>query len=123
MYDSNAISLWVFDKEKNSWQEPIKIAEWWGDAGYSIDVQAWIEDLNKDGWFDIVVRTLETDINFEDPKTPTTIKKKGAIFVWDKDHFKDASREYLRKIKLHQYRFKEHEYKVEPFDYEYQGKK
>jgi len=125
MYDSNGISLWVFDKEKNSWQEPIKIAEWWGDAGYSMDVQAWIEDLNKDGWFDIVVRTLETDINLEDPQTPTptTTKKKDTIFIWDKDHFKDASREYLRKMKLHQYRFKEREYKVEPFDYEYQSEK
>ena len=119
VYASNGISIWVFDREWNCWQEPIKIAEWWGDAGYSIDVQAWIEDLNKDGWFDIVVRTLETDINLEDPQTPTptTIKKKDTIFLWDKDHFIDASREYLPRMKLDQYRFKEYEYQVEPYGY------
>jgi hypothetical protein len=112
VYASNGISIWVFDREQNYWQEPIKIAEWWGDAGYSIDVQAWVEDLNRDGWFDIVIRTLEKDINLEDPETTTreTIKKKDSIFVWDKDHFKDESREYLPKMKLDQYRFKEHEY-------------
>jgi hypothetical protein len=107
MYDSNAISLWVFDKEKNNWQEPIKIAEWWGDAGYSIDVQAWIEDLNKDGWFDIVRRTLETDICLEDPKVPTTIKREDSVFVWVQHHFKDTSREFLPKMRLEKHRFNE----------------
>jgi len=119
MYAVEAIDIWIFDTSENKWQKPMKIAEWWGDAGYSIDVQAWIEDLNKDGWFDIVVRTLETDINWEDPQTPTptNIKKKDTIFIWNKNHFEDASREYLPKIKLDRYRFKKYEYQLEPFDY------
>jgi hypothetical protein len=103
MYDSNAISVWIFDKERNVWQEPMKIAEWWGDAGYSINVQAWVEDVNKDGTLDIIQRTIETNIDLEQPEVPTTTKRKDAVFLWDKDHFRDASREYLPKIKLDKY--------------------
>jgi hypothetical protein len=110
MYAIEAIDIWVFDTETSKWQKPMKIAESWGDAGYSIRIQAWIDDVNKDGHYDIVVRTLETDIDLEDPKTPTTSKRNDAIFIWDKDHFKDVSREYLPKIKLKKYQFKEYRY-------------
>jgi len=110
MYDIEAIDIWVFDTETNKWQKPIKIAESWGDAGYSIRIQAWIDDVNKDGRYDIFVRTLETNIDLEDPKTPTTSKRNDAIFIWDKDRFKDGSREYLQKIRFKKYQFKEYKY-------------
>ncbi len=111
MYAVEAIDIWVFDTERSTWwQKPFRIAESWGDAGYSIDVQSWIEHVNKDSWLDIIVRTLERDIDLEIPEAPETIKKKDAIFIWDKDHFRDASPEYLPKMKLDQYLFKEHGY-------------
>jgi len=105
MYAIEAIDIWIFDTDKNTWAKPMKIAEWWGDAGYSIDIQAWIEDVNKDGWLDIVRRTLEENIDLEDPKLPTTTKIQNNVFVWDKDHFKDMSAQYSPKLKLKKYRF------------------
>jgi hypothetical protein len=107
MYAIEAIDIWIFNTEQNTWQTPMKIAEWWGDAGYSIDIQAWIEDVNRDGWFDIVRRTLEKNIDLEDPKFPATTKTQNNVFVWDKDHFKDVSSEYSPKLKLKKYRFNE----------------
>ena len=41
----------------------MKIAEAWGDAGDAIDVQGWIEDINKDGRFDVVRRTMKIDMH------------------------------------------------------------
>jgi len=107
MYAIEAIDIWIFDTEQNTWQKPMKIAERWGDAGYSIDVQAWIEDVNKDGWFDIVRRTLEKNIDLEDPRLPTTTRTQNNVFVWDKDHFEDVSREYSPQLKFKNYRFNE----------------
>lgn len=107
MYAIEAIDIWIFDTEQNTWQRPMKIAERWGDAGYLIDVQAWIEDVNNDGWFDIVRRTLEKNIDLEDPRLPTTTSTQNNVFVWDKDHFKDVSREYSPQLKFKNYRFNE----------------
>lgn len=110
MYAIERIDMWVFDTESSKWQEPIKLAESWGDAGYSISLQAWIENVNKDSLHDIVVKTLETDIDLD---APHPIKRKDTIYVWDKDHFKDGSSEYLRKMKLEKYQFKEYRYERE----------
>lgn len=86
---------------------PIKIAEEWGDEGYTINVQAWIEDINKDGRLDIVIRSLEKDMDLTDPQNPTTIKEKNTVLIWAEDHFKDATGEFLPKLNLNEYQFKE----------------
>ncbi len=107
LYAIDAIDLWVFDTEQNKWQKPLRIADWWGDAGYSVDVQAWIEDLNKDGWLDIVRRTLEADIDLENPKHAPSVKIKDTVFIWEKKHFEDATQEYLPRINLKKYKVNE----------------
>jgi len=74
---------------------------------YSIDVQAWIGDLDGDGLHDLVIRTLEKDMDLESPNYATTVKRKDAVFIWEKDHFKDATRRCLPRITLKKYRFNE----------------
>ncbi len=106
MYSIDQIDLWVYDKENTLWLPPFKVAEEWGDAGEAIDIQGWIEDINRDGSFDIVRRTLETDMHLYDAKPRTTGKYKNEVFLWEKDRFKDASSEYVNKIKFKKYRFK-----------------
>ena len=107
MYSSDQIDLWMFDTEKKQWMAPMKIAEAWGDAGDAIDVQGWIEDINKDGRFDVVRRTMKIDMHIYDDKPHTTKKITNEVFTWDKDHFKDASKEYSSRLKFNKYIFKE----------------
>ncbi len=106
MYSIDQIDMWVYDKEKKQWLSPFKIAEEWGDAGEEIDVQGWIEDFNNDGSLDIVRRTLETDMHLYDSKPRTTQKYTNEVFVWERDHFINASKEYSKKLKFGKYRFK-----------------
>lgn len=73
MYDIHAIDLWIFNINDGTWQKPLEIADGWGDDGYSIDIQTWIEDIDMDGYLDIVRRTLETDTDWKDPKFAKTI--------------------------------------------------
>jgi|OpeIllAssembly_1097287.scaffolds.fasta_scaffold438177_2 hypothetical protein len=70
-------------------------------------MQSWLEDLNKDGKADIVLRILDIDDNIEEPKLGTTTKKKNFVYVWEKDHFQDTTRKYLPKINFEKYRFNE----------------
>ena len=105
MYAPEAIDIWVFDTEKNKWLKPLRIAEWWGDAGYEIDTQAWIRDVNKDGLYDIVRRTIETDTDLEDPKSPQTKKRHDDVLLWDKGRWRKASPESLTKIGGSKYKF------------------
>jgi hypothetical protein len=107
MYTSNGISLWIFDKENNIWQKPFKIAESWGDAGYSIEVEAWIEDINNDGWLDVVLRTIEisTAADWVPPDFEETTKTLDRILIWEKNHLEDLSIKYLPKIDLNKYQF------------------
>jgi len=113
VYDINGISIWIYGKERRNWQMPIKIAEEWGDEGYTINVQAWIEDINKDGRLDIVIRSLEKDMDLDDPQNHTTIKEKDTVLIWAEDHFKDASGEYLPKVNLNEYQFKENKFPID----------
>jgi len=106
IYSSDQIDLWMFDTVKKQWMAPMKIAEAWGDGGEAIDVQGWIEDINKDGLFDVVRRTLEIDMHIYDDKPHTTKKIANKVFIWDKDHFKDASNEYSSRLKFNKYIFK-----------------
>ncbi len=105
MYASDAIDLWVFDTGRGTWQQPLRLADWWSDGGYEMNIQAWVEDLNKDGWLDIVRRSLETDMDLDDPKEGTIVKRKTDVFIWDKDRFRDATQEYLPGLSLKKYRF------------------
>ena len=107
MYATEAIDLWVFDTTKDTWQKPLRIADAYGDAGYSIVVQAWIEDLDNDGYLDIVRRTIETNTDLESTNSPTTEGKTEAVFLWKQDQFKDFTKEYLPMINLNKYRFKD----------------
>jgi hypothetical protein len=107
MYAIEQIDLWVFDTKNNMWLEPLMIAESWGDAGEAIDVQGWIVGLSKDGQFHVVRRKMEIDLHIYD-RTPHATRKitKSEVFIWDKDHFKDASKEYSNKLDFKKYQFK-----------------
>ena len=104
MYGAAQIDLWVFDTKNEKWLKPHQLAEFWGDAGYSIDVQTWIDDLNKDGVLALVSRTLETDVNLDDPNNPEEIKRTEHVYIWEKDRFKDETKKYLPKLDLEKYK-------------------
>jgi hypothetical protein len=100
MYTSNGIDIWTFDREQNVWQKPMKIAESWGDGEDTIDVHAWIEDLDHDGDLDIVERRRESFPGPEGDVNEWIIKMKLRIFLWEKDHFEDVTRNAFDKLHL-----------------------
>lgn len=106
-YESNAIDLWVFDRKHGTWQKPIRLAEWWGDAGHSTDTQTWIEDLNRDNRPDIIVRTVEKDIDLENQNSSAAVSKKDSIFIWENGQFREKTRKYRPRIDLSKYVFNE----------------
>ena len=106
-YESDAIDLWIFDRKRGTWQKPIRMAERWGDAGYSKDTQAWIEDLSRDGRPDIIVRTVEKDVDLENPKASAVIKTKNTVFIWEKGRFIEKTRKYWPRIDLSKYTLNE----------------
>ncbi|MEM7645879.1 MAG: hypothetical protein AAF203_03115 [Pseudomonadota bacterium] len=50
-----------------------------GDVGFSYETQAWIQDLNKDGFADLVVRTKMKETH----KKPNYSKDKLRAFLWN----------------------------------------
>lgn len=104
MYSPDAVDIWTFDTKENAWQKPLRIADWWGDAGYETNTQSWIEDLNKDGFFDIIRKTIETCTDLEEPGSPQKKERHDDVFLWDKERWKNVSSEYLPKIGINKYR-------------------
>ncbi len=103
MYFVAQIDLWVFDTKKEKWLKPLPLAEYWGDAGYEIDAQTWIEDLNKSGFLDLVTRIEEKETNLDDPNYPEEMKRTEHIYIWEKDRFKEETEKYIPKLDLKKY--------------------
>ncbi len=56
MYSSSVIDLWVLDREHGRWLPPLELADDWGDAGEWFHSEAWLFDVDGDGYRDAVKR-------------------------------------------------------------------
>jgi len=75
MYDPTAIDLWVYDARRERFAAPIRMAEEWGDAGYSTELVGWLVDLNGDGHPDLVTRRYRSRADIQN----------GGKLLWESD--------------------------------------
>jgi hypothetical protein len=79
MYDPNVVDLWVFDVLHDRWLPPIELADAWGDAGEWHYMEAWLIDLDRDGYRDVVKRRKDGYLErlTADTTSAWSIKKTG----------------------------------------------
>lgn len=65
-YVESAIDLYTWDNSAKKVTDIINLTDAFGDEGWHFVQDAWIEDLNKDKFYDIVIRRKDFDRNLED---------------------------------------------------------
>lgn len=89
-YSETAIDLYTWDNADKKVTNIINLADAFGDEGWHFVQDAWIEDVNKDNNFDVVIRKKEFD---QDLDEPTNISRSDTAFVFlgDGNTFKQSS--------------------------------
>jgi hypothetical protein len=74
-YESSAISLLVYEKAKNSFRQPIELAEVWGDDLTIYEKDSWIVAKGKGNQYQVVTKELVHVSDQEDENTSPTTKE------------------------------------------------
>jgi hypothetical protein len=87
-YSESAIDMCIWDKQTESIIKRIELADTFGDGTWYFVKDAWITDINEDGYLDIVTRKMEW---WEDDVESTTENPQGVGEI----HTSDTLKTYL----------------------------
>jgi len=90
-YSETAVDLLIWDNQNKRIKRKESLADSFGDEGWYFVKDAWLKDLNKDKYVDIIIRKMEYDIDLDDTIKAPIIKDSLFVYLGNKTCFTKTS--------------------------------
>ena len=86
-YSSSALDMWTYDLKAKQWLRPWTIADAFGDAGWSFQMDAWLVDRDADGYRDVMQHRIDEDIDLEVESAASKVVADSAYWTFFQSSF------------------------------------
>ena len=88
-YSATELDMWTYDLKGKHWLRPWTIADAFGDAGWSFQMDAWLVDRNADGYRDVLQHRTDEDWDLEDESAGAKVVADSAYWTFFQSSFSD----------------------------------
>lgn len=83
-------SLFVYDKQRKTFNERITVAEWYGGESGQILTGSWLFDFDGDGKKDIVRREIQHSMVLQNDESVESTQDTAQLFLWHRSQFLES---------------------------------